>query len=68
MFQLDHITAAKKSDFNIILNIFKVFKYDLIKVLVFLFIFAFSLLYVLAEKDKYYTKDYPHTVSSDLHD
>jgi len=69
MFQLNHIpAAAKKSDYSIILNIVKAFKYDLIKILIFLFIFAFSLLFVLTEKDKYYIKDNPHTVSSQFHD
>jgi len=45
-----------------------VFKYDLIKVLIFLFIFAFSLLYVMTEKEKYYPKDYPHSQNSILND
>ena len=37
-------------------EIIKLFKYELLKIIVFLFIFAFSLIYVLHEDEKYYSK------------
>lgn len=69
MFQLNLIPiTGKNHNYDFIFNIVRIFKYDLIKVLIFICLFVFSLLYVQSEKEKYYPKNLKYPASSKLHD
>ncbi len=46
------------------MKIIKLFKYELIKILVFLFLYFISLYYVLSIQDNYYDRDYPDNSNS----
>ena len=69
MFRLNYTTiTGKNHNYDFIFNIVRIFKYDLIKVLIFICLFVFSLLYVQNEKEKYYTNNLKHPASTKLHD